>query len=114
MDGTRMQGPTVRVRIPAQIRRLYGAQAQESVTAATLADLIVALDARYPGIGERLTEPDGRLRRWVNVFIDGQDVRELGNTSARLEAGAEVIIVPSVAGGESARQADFARSRHIT
>jgi MoaD family protein len=97
-----VQTPTVTVRIPAQIRRLYGAQSQERLDAAavtTVADLIAALDARYPGMGERLAEPDGRLRRWVNVFINGQDVRELGNTSARLEAGAEVIIVPSVAGG---------------
>lgn len=94
-----MQTSTVTVRIPAQIRRLYGAQPQERVSAATVAGLIAALDARYPGMGERLAEPDGRLRRWVNVFINGQDVRELGNTDARLEAGAEVIIVPSVAGG---------------
>lgn len=91
--------PTVTVRIPAQIRRLYGAHSQERIAAATVADLIAALDARYPGMGERLAEPDGRLRRWVNVFVDGQDVRGLGNTGARLEAGAEVIIVPSVAGG---------------
>jgi molybdopterin synthase sulfur carrier subunit len=87
------------VRIPAQIRRLFGAQARESVAAATVTELIAVLDARYPGMGERLAEPDGRLRRWVNVFIDGEDVRELGNTDARLQAGAEVIIVPSVAGG---------------
>lgn len=91
--------PTVIVRIPAQIRRLYGAQSQERVAAATVAGLIAALDARFPGMGERLTEPDGRLRRWVNVFVNGQDVRQLGNTDARLEAGAEVIIVPAVAGG---------------
>lgn len=90
---------TVTVRIPAQIRRLYGAQARESVAANCVADVIAELERRYPGMGERLTEPDGALRRWVNVFVDGEDVRNLAGPATALAPGAEVSIVPSVAGG---------------
>jgi molybdopterin synthase sulfur carrier subunit len=93
---------TVSVRIPAQIRRLYGAQSWEQVEADTVAALIVALDARYPGMGERLTEADGQLRRWVNVFVEGNDIRAQDGLDTPLRPGAEVFIVPSVAGGGGA------------
>lgn len=91
--------PQVTVRIPAQIRRLYGAQASETVCAATVADVVSLLDARYPGMGERLREPGGQLRRWVNVFVQGNDVRTLEGVATPLQSGDEVWIVPSVAGG---------------
>jgi molybdopterin synthase sulfur carrier subunit len=90
---------SVSVRIPAQVRRLYGAQSWERVEADTVAAMIAALDARYPGMGERLTEPDGQLRRWVNVFVDGRDVRTQEGMDTVLRDGVEVFIVPSVAGG---------------
>ncbi len=65
-----------------------------------------ALDARFPGIGERLLEPDGRLRRYVNVFINGEDARWQAEADARLAADAEVWIVPNVAGGIGDRAAN--------
>lgn len=91
--------PQVTVRIPAQIRRLYGAQPRETICAATVAEMVSLLDTRYPGMGERLTEPTGQLRRWVNVFVRGNDVRTLEGISTPLQNGDEVWIVPSVAGG---------------
>lgn len=96
------QPPAIVVRIPAQIRRLYGTQSREEAPAALAPDvarLIAWLNQRYPGIGERLLEPDGRLRRWVNVYIDGEDVRALAGAATPLPPGAEVIFVPSIAGG---------------
>lgn len=90
---------SVTVRIPAQIRGLYGAQPREVVEAANVAQVVLALDARYPGIGQRLTEPDGSARRWVNFFVGGQDIRELSGMATTLSAGSELIIVPAVAGG---------------
>ncbi|MCC6170184.1 MAG: MoaD family protein [Caldilineaceae bacterium] len=92
-------GPQVTVRIPAQIRRLYGSNAHEMLDAASVADLVAQLDARYPGMGERLMEPSGQLRRWVNVFVQGDDVRSLQGVDTPLQRGDEVWIVPSVAGG---------------
>ena len=89
----------VSVRIPAQVRRLYGAQSWERVEADSVVAVIAALDVRYPGLGERLTEPDGQLRRWVNVFVDGFDIRTQEGMDTALRDGVEVFIVPSVAGG---------------
>jgi molybdopterin converting factor small subunit len=92
----------LRVRIPAQIRTLYGARANELVPAAeapSVAELVRWLDGRYPGMGERLTEPDGHLRRWVNVYVDGDDVRQHQGVATPLHPGAEITIVPSIAGG---------------
>ncbi len=90
----------VHVRIPAQIRRLYGAAAHERVNAATVRDVVQALDARYPGMGERLAEPGGQMRRWVNIYVDGEDIRNQAALETPLRAGCEVIIVPSIAGGQ--------------
>jgi molybdopterin synthase sulfur carrier subunit len=90
---------TVRVHIPSLLRHLYATQPIESVEAATVAEMASALNARYPGIGERLLEPDGQLRRYVNVFVDGEDARAQGEAKARLGTDAEVRIVPNVAGG---------------
>lgn len=89
----------IHVRIPAQIRRLYGAPARATVAAATVRDAVQALDALYPGMGERLTEPGGHMRRWVNIFVDNEDIRDLAGVETPLRAGAEVTIVPSIAGG---------------
>ena len=90
---------TVLVHIPSQIRRLYGTQSQEQVEAETVSALIDILDERFPGLGERLTEPDGQIRRWVNVFVDGRDIRTLQGMDTTLQSGAKVYIVPAIAGG---------------
>lgn len=90
----------ISVRIPAQIRRLYGAHAHEEVAAATIHELVAQLDARFPGMGERLMEPGGIMRRWVNLYVDGEDIRALAGEATPLPPGCEVMIVPSVAGGQ--------------
>lgn len=89
----------VLVRMPPQLRDLFGTQAIETFDPCSLAELVAMLDARYAGIAERLTEPGGALRRWVNVFVDGEDVRWLAGVDTRLEDGVEVRIVPAIAGG---------------
>lgn len=91
--------PCVIVRIPAQIRQLYGTLAREEVHAESVAGAVQALDERYPGMGQRLAEPDGRARRWVNFFVDQQDIRELEGMATPLREGSELVIVPSIAGG---------------
>ena len=90
----------VTVRIPTPLRKLTNEQdivrANES---GTLAELIDALEREYPGLKERLCDEMGELRRFVNVYVNGEDVRFLSGLSTALEAGAEVSIVPAVAGG---------------
>lgn len=90
----------VTVRIPTPLRQLTNDQ--ETVTAdesGTLAELIDALDRAYPGLKERLCDETGELRRFVNVYVNGEDVRFLDGLQTRVEPGAEVSIVPAVAGG---------------
>lgn len=94
--------PLVTVRIPAQIRMVYGARTMLEVRAATVRELMLALDALYPGMGERLMEPGLVMRRWVNVFVGTRDIRDLQGEETKLNAGDEITIMPSAAGGEGA------------
>ena len=90
----------VKVRIPTPLRPLTNDQ--DIVTAnesGTLAELIDALEVRHPGLKERLCDETGELRRFVNVYVNGEDVRFLSGLKTPIESGAEVSIVPAVAGG---------------
>lgn len=89
----------VRVHIPAQLRRLFETPDIAPLEAGTLTEVVAALDARHPGIAGRVFEPGGALRRYVNVFVDGEDVRWLDGAATAIADGAEVRIVPSIAGG---------------
>ena len=90
----------VKVRIPAPLRTLTGDQGVITADgAATLQELVDELEASYPGMRERLCEDDGELRRFVNVFVNGEDVRFLEGLGSALAEGDEVSIVPAVAGG---------------
>ncbi len=89
----------VNVRIPAPLRTLTGDQELVSADGATLAAVVEHLEASYPGMRERLCEDDGELRRFVNVFVNGEDVRFLSGLASELSEGDEVSIVPAVAGG---------------
>ena len=90
----------VTVRIPAPLRPLTADRGELAAEAAdTLRELVAGLDADYPGLRERLCEDDGELRRFVNVFVNGEDVRYLDGLDSAIADGDEVSIVPAVAGG---------------
>ena len=89
----------VRVRVPSPLRTLTGGQGELSGHPGTLRSLIDELDAVHPGLKARLCEPDGALRRFVNVFIDEEDVRFLQGLDSPVGPGARVSILPAVAGG---------------
>ena len=92
----------VRIRIPAPLRSLTAEEAIVTADGATtLRELVDELEASYPGMRERLCEDDGELRRFVNVFVNGEDVRFLSGLGSALSEGDEVSIVPAVAGGSS-------------
>jgi molybdopterin synthase sulfur carrier subunit len=91
---------SVTVRIPTPLRKLTNEQ--DIVTAnesGTLAQLIDSLDGQFPGLKDRLCDETGELRRFVNVYVNGEDVRFLSGLGTAIESGAEVSIVPAVAGG---------------
>jgi molybdopterin synthase sulfur carrier subunit len=88
------------VRIPAPLRKVTGER--EVVTAddgGSLLEMINRLDQEYPGLKERICDESGELRRFVNLYINGEDVRFLSGLETPIKAGDEVSIVPAVAGG---------------
>ena len=89
----------VTVLIPTPLRRFTDGQAKVDVSGATVADVLQDLNARFPGIGERLLDDDGQIRRFVNVFVNGQNVRDVEGTQTSLKPGDEVGIIPAMAGG---------------
>ena len=89
----------VTVRIPTTLRPLSGGASTVEVDAGTLSDVIKALDAAHPGFGDRLLDDDGSLRRFVNVFVDDDDVRYLDGLATNVPDGQTVSIIPAVAGG---------------
>jgi len=91
---------SITVRIPTPLRKLTNELdtivADESET---LAQLIDVIEGQYPGLKERICDETGELRRFVNVYVNGEDVRFLSGLQTSLEPDAEVSIVPAVAGG---------------
>ena len=88
-----------RVIIPTLLRRLTGDQDTVEVPGGTVSDVIDSLEERFPGFRSRLCEPSGELRRFINIFIDGEDIRFLENMNTPVPDGAEVSIIPAIAGG---------------
>jgi molybdopterin converting factor small subunit len=89
----------VTVRIPTQLRSLTGGNNQVSTEGATVGEVLKALDAAHPGFTDRLFDEQGRLRRFVNVFLAEEDIRFLDGLDTPVPAGATLSIVPAVAGG---------------
>lgn len=90
----------VTVRIPAPLRRVTQGKAQVELNCSSLNECIAELEAQFPGIKERLTDETGELRSFVNVYLNGEDIRFLKGLSTAVKSGDEVSIVPAVAGGQ--------------
>jgi sulfur-carrier protein len=89
----------VLVRIPTPLRSLTKGQAEVQVDAANVGDLIHGLEQQYPGMKERLVDESGEVRRFINFYINEEDVRFLQGSKTELKAGDQVSIVPAIAGG---------------
>jgi molybdopterin synthase sulfur carrier subunit len=90
---------SIKVRIPAPLRGLTNNLDIVAAEGGTLGDCIDGLEASYPGLKDRICDEGGEIRRFVNVYINGEDVRFLSGLSSSLNTGDEVSIVPAVAGG---------------
>ena len=90
-----------KVRIPTPLRKLTNNEELVEVNAATIGEAIVELQTRFPGIQERLVDEKGEVRRFVNVYVNEEDIRFLQGPATPLKAGDEVSIVPAIAGGAS-------------
>lgn len=89
----------VTVRIPTTLRPLTGGASTVDVASGSLGDVIGSLDAAHPGLRDRVLDDDGGLRKFVNVFVDDDDVRYLEGLDTKVPDGQTVSIIPAVAGG---------------
>ncbi|PKN82680.1 MAG: molybdopterin synthase sulfur carrier subunit [Chloroflexi bacterium HGW-Chloroflexi-9] len=89
----------VTVKIPTPLRGLTQNQDTAKIDAADLQTVVGALETQFPGMRERLLDEGGEIRRFVNIYVNGEDVRFLQGLSTALKSGDEVSIVPAVAGG---------------
>lgn len=89
----------VKVRIPAALRNLTEGEGEVIGNGDNVRELIADLERKYPGIKERLCDESGDMRRFVNVFVGQEDIRFLNGLETTLEAGAEISIIPAIAGG---------------
>jgi molybdopterin synthase sulfur carrier subunit len=90
----------VKVLIPSTLRALTNNETTISMESeGTVGDCLSELEAKFPGIAERLRDEDGEIRRFVNIYVNGDDVRFLEGTATTLKSGDELSIVPAMAGG---------------
>ncbi|MDQ7010278.1 MAG: ubiquitin-like small modifier protein 1 [Mariprofundaceae bacterium] len=91
---------TVTVRIPTPLRKLTDGADEVSAEGANIGELIDHLEAAHPGLKERLCDEGGEIRRFVNIYVNDEDVRFLDGKATALKDGDEVSIVPAIAGGK--------------
>jgi molybdopterin synthase sulfur carrier subunit len=89
----------VNIQIPSVLRRHTGGQGQLTVVAANLSELVDRLGDVYPDLKHHLRDEAGQLRRFINFYVNDEDIRFLGNHSYHFQEGDEVLIVPSISGG---------------
>jgi MoaD family protein len=89
----------VKVKLPTQLRDTTAGQAEVEGEGATIGEVLESLYGRFEGLRDRMSDGDGGLRRFVNVYLDGEDVRFLDGLETPVRDGAEVNVLPAVAGG---------------
>jgi molybdopterin synthase sulfur carrier subunit len=89
----------VTVRIPTPLRKLTGENETVTAEGATIAEVLASLDAVHPGLTERICDESGNVRRFVNIFVNDEDIRFLSEKETAVKDGDEISIVPAIAGG---------------
>ena len=90
---------SISLKIPTPLRRMTNGESTVDVDGTNLIECIDSLDAQYPGIKERLVSDNGELHRFVNIYVNGEDIRFIDGIKTPIKTGDEVSIVPAVAGG---------------
>ena len=90
---------SVRVRIPTPLRRFTGNAEEVGVNGDTIGAVVDDLERKFPGMKERLCDDQGRVRRFVNIYVNGDDIRFLNGLESHVNDGDEIAIVPAIAGG---------------
>jgi molybdopterin synthase sulfur carrier subunit len=87
------------VRIPTPLRKLTGDQELVTAEGSTIGDILTNLDQTFPGLGERIYDEQGNVRRFVNIFVNDEDIRFLDEKATQVKDTDEISIVPAIAGG---------------
>lgn len=90
---------SVKVRIPTPLQKLTNNQSEVNCEANSVNELLASLEKKYPGIQERLCDAEGKLRRFVNVYVNEEDIRFLQGQDTSLKTGDDISIIPAIAGG---------------
>lgn len=93
---------TTLVRIPTPLRKLTGGRNEVGVTGETVGEVLQNLEKEFPGFQERLFDGQGSLRRFINIYLNEEDIRFLNRLESRLEEGSVISIIPAIAGGAMA------------
>lgn len=89
----------VKVRIPTPLRKLTNGADEVAAEGANINEVINNMEKNYPGLKERICEPDGKLRRFVNLYLNDEDIRFIKNMETELKDNDELSIIPAIAGG---------------
>jgi sulfur-carrier protein len=89
---------SIKVRIPPPLQKLSNGKAEVECTAGNVRELVEALEHEYPGMRDRLSE-GGKIRRFINIYINEDDIRFMNKEDTPLKAGDTISIVPAIAGG---------------
>ena len=92
----------IKVRIPTPLQKLTNNQGEVLCEAKDINELLLSLEKQYPGIQERLCDAEGKLRRFVNVYVNEEDIRFLQGQDTALKTGDDISIIPAIAGGAAA------------
>jgi sulfur-carrier protein len=92
-----------KVRIPAPLRKLTKDQAIVEAPGSNIEEIIAGLEKSYPGLKERICDESGQIRRFINVFVNGEDIRFKDGAKTPVADGAEVSIIPAIAGGTDSK-----------
>jgi len=89
----------VTIRIPVLLRPLVDGKTELSVESGTVSEILGRVVTDYPGVKDRLYDENGKLRRFINIYVNGEDIRYLSGEATQLKDGDEISIVPAIAGG---------------
>ena len=90
---------SITVKIPAPLRRMTDGQREVTTNATTVAEALTDIGQSYPGLRDRICDPDGSLRRFVNIYVRGEDIRFGQGLATQLKDGDDMSIVPAASGG---------------
>ena len=91
----------IRVRIPSPLQKLTGNKAEVEGNGSNVKELIDDLEGRFQGLKERICDDEGKIRRFINIYVNEEDIRFLQGDETSVKGGDEVSIIPAIAGGEN-------------